>query len=85
MNETENILIDRLEYDDLKITATKYSMLLQVLIDEAELNDSWSKNKTPLKFNDEKLNMVLNLIEKKDYMSKIKTLEKEEEAKKGDE
>lgn len=85
MNETENILIDRLEYDDLKITATKYSMLLQVLIDEAELNDSWSRNKTPLKFNDEKLNMVLNLIEKKDYMSKIKTLEKEEEAKKGDE
>lgn len=85
MNETENILIDRLEYDDLKITATKYSMLLQVLIDEAELNDSWSRNKTLLKFNDEKLNMVLNLIEKKDYMSKIKTLEKEEEAKKGDE
>lgn len=85
MNETENILIDRLEYDDLKITATKYSMLLQVLIDEAELNDSWSRNKTPLKVNDEKLNMVLNLIEKKDYMSKIKTLEKEEEAKKGDE
>lgn len=85
MNETENILIDRLEYDDLKITATKYSMLLQVLIDEAELNDSWSRNKTPLKFDDEKLNMVLNLIEKKDYMSKIKTLEKEEEAKKGDE
>lgn len=85
MNETENILIDRLEYDDLKITATKYSMLLQVLIDEAELNDSWSRNKTPLKFNNEKLNMVLNLIEKKDYMSKIKTLEKEEEAKKGDE
>lgn len=84
-NRCEKVIIDKNEYDDLMTKAMKYSMVIQTLIDEAELGDSWDRKTQPLKFDGAKLNLILNLIEKTDYESKIRDLKNIEDLEKGDE
>lgn len=72
--QNEEITIKKAEYDDLKISAMKYSMLLQVLIDEMELNTGWDKEENPILFKNKKLSLTLSLIEKSEYEQKLNSL-----------
>lgn len=68
------VTISTIDYEELLLSSYKLDMLIEVLVDSARLN--W--NKTGLKYEEDQVNPILNLITPA-YRKTLKELKKEAE------